>query len=207
MGLIKLIKKGAEANIYLASWFNELAIAKIRLPKAYRNRELDIRIRRTRTFNESKFLKEARKAGVPTPLVYFVDRRNMTIVMQYIEGKRLKDELQSGDLTHCKEVGMYIARLHKHGIVHNDPTTSNFIIHDNDLVMIDFGLAIHSDRLEDKAVDIHLLKEALAGGHSELATRAFSQILDGYEEVLGKKGRALVLKRVGEIERRGRYTK
>ena len=203
--LVRLIKKGAEASIYFASWFGEPVVAKIRFPKAYRNEELDRRIRASRTSSEAKFLREARVAGVPTPLIYFVDLKNAMIVMQYIEGLRLKDLLEANRLELCKEAGRHVAKLHSHGIVHNDPTTSNFILHKGKLFMIDFGLSIHSSRLEDRAVDIHLIKEALAGGHSEIAPKAFSKVLEGYSEVLGDKEGALVLRRVAEIEKRGRY--
>lgn len=202
---LRLIKRGAEASIYLASWFGELAIAKVRHPKAYRHKELDRRIRVSRTSSEAKFLGEARHAGVPTPLVYFVDLKSATIVMQYIGGIRLKDALRPETIELCREVGRHIARLHRRGIVHNDPTTSNFILHEGRLVMVDFGLSMHSNRLEDRAVDIHLIKEALAGGHSNVAPKAFSEMLTGYSEFLGDEARASVIKRVAMIEKRGRY--
>ena len=203
--LVRLVKKGAEASVYFASWFGEPAIAKVRFPKAYRHEKLDRRIRVSRTSSEARFIREAREAGVPTPLIYFVDLKNTAIVMQYVDGPRLKDVLSPDTVGLCREVGRLLARLHMHGIVHNDPTTSNFILHKGRLVMVDFGLSIHSERLEDRAVDLHLLKEALAGGHSDIAPKAFSEALSGYSEVLGEGAKASVVRRVADIERRGRY--
>src|SRR4030042_1167648 len=47
-------------------------------------------------------------------------------------------------------------------IINGDLTTSNMILNpDNKLYFIDFGLSFHSNKIEDKAVDLHLLKQAL----------------------------------------------
>ncbi|MCP8304521.1 MAG: Kae1-associated serine/threonine protein kinase [archaeon] len=208
----RLIRKGAEADIYLGELFGRKAILKIRKPKPYRQPDLDSGIRKRRTLHEASFLVDARKAGVSTPLVYFIDPDKAEIVMQYIKGKRLKeiisDSKQSDIDTLYSEVGRSIAKLHKDSIIHGDLTTSNFLVIKNDvLVFIDFGLAFSSQRLEDKAVDLHLMKEALTSAHSKVADKAFSKILEGYSEVAGVKMVKDLVKKVREIERRGRYTR
>jgi len=132
--------------------------------------------------------------------------------MQYIIGTRLKEII-----TNCREkyndilylnVGRSIAKLHKENIIHGDLTTSNFIVMKNNiLVLIDFGLSFSSQRLEDKAVDLHLMKEALTSAHSKVADEVFNKMLEGYSEVVGTKIVKDLLKKVREIERRGRYTR
>ena len=69
----KLIRKGAEASIYLGRWFELPAVRKERLPKPYRQKALDQAIRTQRTLREASLIVKARQAGVPTPLLYFVD--------------------------------------------------------------------------------------------------------------------------------------
>ena len=208
----RLIRKGAEADIYLGEWFGRKAIIKIRKSKRYRQPDLDAGLRKKRTLHEASFLVDARNSGVPTPLVYFIDLDEAEIVMQYIIGTRLKEII-----TNCREkyndilylnVGRSIAKLHKENIIHGDLTTSNFIVMKNNiLVLIDFGLSFSSQRLEDKAVDLHLMKEALTSAHSKVADEVFNKMLEGYSEVVGTKIVKDLLKKVREIERRGRYTR
>ena len=70
---MKLIKKGAEADIYQTKWQNSNAILKIRKIKNYRNQILDSKIRKQRTIKESQMISKAKEFGIPTPLVYFVN--------------------------------------------------------------------------------------------------------------------------------------
>ena len=67
---MKLIKKGAEADIYQSTWNNNNAIFKIRKIKNYRNSLLDSKIRKQRTLKESQILSQVKSFGIPTPLVY-----------------------------------------------------------------------------------------------------------------------------------------
>ena len=88
---MRILKKGAEASIILGDWFGEDAIFKVRELKSYRQSNIDTKIRVFRTLHEASFLTEAKKIGVITPLVYFVDRQKAEIVMQFVNGLRLKD--------------------------------------------------------------------------------------------------------------------
>ncbi|MGQ9469996.1 MAG: KEOPS complex kinase/ATPase Bud32 [Nitrososphaerales archaeon] len=206
----RLIRKGAEADIYLGKWFGRDAILKIRKPKPYRQPELDAEIRKRRTLHEASFLIDSRKAGVPTPLVYFIDPNKAEIVMQYIKGIRLKEIISDKKIgidALCSEVGRCIARLHKNDIIHGDLTTSNFLVLRNRIVFIDFGLAFFSQRLEDMAVDLHLIKGVLKSAHSEVADEAFNKILEGYAEIAGIKMIKNLVRKIKEIERRGRYAR
>ncbi|MFL6493402.1 MAG: Kae1-associated kinase Bud32, partial [Nitrososphaera sp.] len=68
-----LIKRGAEADIYIIEWDGTKAVSKVRSPKSYRHPELDSTIRKHRTIHEASFISIAKLAGVMTPFVYFVD--------------------------------------------------------------------------------------------------------------------------------------
>ena len=63
-----LLKKGAEASLYLADWHERKIIIKVRIPKKYRPKELDEQIRSYRTVHEPQLMHEAKAAGVATPL-------------------------------------------------------------------------------------------------------------------------------------------
>ncbi|MDW8045138.1 MAG: KEOPS complex kinase/ATPase Bud32 [Nitrososphaerota archaeon] len=206
-----LIKRGAEASLYLTEYFGEKVIVKRRDAKTYRNPRLDEEIRKHRTLQESSFLIRARESGVPTPLVYFVDTKRGEIIMQYIEGRRMKEILDAESDESidelCIKLGQYIAKLHKRDLIHGDLTTSNFILSkDGHLVLIDFGLSFFSQRLEDKAVDLHLIKEVLTSAHKN-SRRIFMKILEGYSSVVGEDMVKVLLGKIREIELRGRYTR
>lgn len=70
------------------------------------------------------------------------------------------------------------------------------------LYFLDFGLSFESSRVEDKAVDLHLLKEALEAKHFACAHEFFNAALQGYH---ASKNAALVLTRLKAVEKRGRY--
>jgi len=201
-----LIKKGAEANIYLVDWYGKKAVMKIRKPKKYRNKILDVEINKKRTMHEAEMLSNAKRAGVTTPLLYFVDPKCGEIIMQYIKGKLARDVL-SKNLQVCKRIGIYTAKLHANNIVHGDLTTSNFIINNSKLVLIDFGLSYHSERVEDKAVDIRLIKEIMSSAHSVVFKSAFRNFINGYRSISGEMLTSKMVKKVAEIEGRGRYAK
>ncbi|MBS7606044.1 MAG: Kae1-associated kinase Bud32 [Candidatus Bathyarchaeia archaeon] len=205
-----LIKKGAEASIYLGEWCGRKVIFKKRLPKKYRLPELDRAIQIQRTKHEPQLIHKAKEAGVPTPIIYMVDLEEATIVMEYIEGKRIKDILN--DLTSeerikiSRQIGKLIGRLHKSGIIHGDLTTSNMILTpEGKIALIDFGLSEQSVDLESRGVDLHLVKRALASAHYKYVNECFNAIIEGYEEEMGSDLTRDVLNRVAEIEKRGRY--
>ncbi|MEM3536435.1 MAG: KEOPS complex kinase/ATPase Bud32, partial [Candidatus Bathyarchaeia archaeon] len=119
-----LIKKGAEANLYLAEWHGKKAIIKRRLPKKYRPPKLDEQIRIYRTIHEPQLMHEAKKAGVPTPTIFLVDVKDATIIMEFIEGEQIKQllsKISQGERQKlCIEIGKLIGRLHNSGIIHGD---------------------------------------------------------------------------------------
>lgn len=207
----KLIKKGAEADLFLIEWLNRPAVKKVRVPKPYFHPQLDQAIRSHRTSQEAIFLKKARECGAPTPLVYFVDPLRAELIMQYIDGERLKEALltRSADdcVELCREMGRVIALLHRGDIMHSDLTPSNFILSKGRLLTIDFGLSFISKKLEDRAVDLHLLKGVLISTYTEKADLLFNSVLEGYGSLLGEAFANTLKAKIREIERRGRYAR
>jgi len=206
----KLIKKGAEASLYIADWYEKRVVIKARLPKKYRPAELDEKIRGYRTAHEPQLMHEAKKAGVPTPTIFLVDVKNAAITMEFVEGKQVKQLL--GKISKrkrkelCVEIGESIGKMHKHGLIHGDLTTSNMILGvEGKIFLVDFGLGEKNAELEARGVDLHLMKHALQSTHYQFAEECFEAVLKGYSAVLGVEEAGKVLEKIVEIERRGRY--
>lgn len=211
-----LIKKGAEANLYLEDFSKVLhtackdkVIVKHRISKRYRVSELDRRLRESRTALEAKLFADAKLAGVPAPIVYEVDRIGMRIVMEFVEGRLVKLVLDGlrpkARRKLCELIGRQVARLHLAGIIHGDLTTSNMILtRGGKVYFVDFGLGEYNPSLEARGVDLHLLKRALQSIHFRITDEAYRAVLVGYRREFGRGARE-VIKRVEEIEKRGRY--
>lgn len=205
-----LIKKGAEASLFLEDWHGRKVIMKKRLPKNYRLSKLDAQIRTYRTIHEPQLIHRAKEAGVPTPTIFMIDTKNSSIVMEFIEGKQVKQVLNHFEekerLRLCRYIGELIGQLHNHGIVHGDLTTSNMILTScGRVVFVDFGLGEYSTELEIRGIDLHLMKRAFQSTHFRYAEECFHAAIEGYARVLGKKATKSVLEKIKEIERRGRY--
>jgi TP53 regulating kinase-like protein len=199
---LQLAKRGAEADIYIVEWGGEKAVSKVRSPKPYRHEALDATIRKHRTIHEASFMSAAKAAGVMSPFVHFVDPARAEIIMEFVEGENIRDAITPGL---CHEMGRYAAMLHASNIIHGDLTTSNFIA-GKKLALLDFGLSYYSERMEDMATDIRLIKEVFTSAH--IATKkAFPRFMEGYASVAGEKKAGKILENVKEIEQRGRYAR
>lgn len=205
----KLIYRGAEAEIYLQDWYGELAVRKNRIPKPYRVPELDSTIRRNRTLHETNLMHEARKVGIPVPVIQHLDPEESTFIMEYVHGPTLKEELYVVPpqirRTRCTELGRIVAKMHEGGLVHGDLTISNVLSDNGKLFLIDFGLGDFSNALEDRGVDLLLLNRAMKSTHIRFHEEIFTAFLKGYSKVVGRKRKAEIVSKVHEIERRGRY--
>lgn len=69
------------------------------------------------------------------------------------------------------------------------------------LYFIDFGLGFISTKIEDRAVDLHLIKQALEAKHFSIHKEAEKIILKSYNS----KDRTRVLEQLKKVEARGRY--
>ena len=202
---MKLINRGAEADVYSTMWDKKKAILKIRKVKSYRNSLLDQKIRKQRTTRESQIISQVKSFGISTPLIYFMDVNKCSILMQYIDGKLVRD-LKGNDIVKvCSEIGQIVGTMHKNGIMHGDLTTSNFILDKKKLFLIDFGLASRTEKPDDHAVDLRLFKEILNSAHAEVMEKSWKNFQKGYSKAVGMKYSKKILNLVAVIESRGRY--
>ncbi len=216
------IQQGAEAIIYKIN--NK--VVKERIPKSYRLKELDNKLRKKRTKSEAKIINKL-QGIIPVPELLADPGMGRMIHMQYINGKKLSEHLESLDYKQiCKQIAQTISKLHNQDIIHGDLTTSNMIYvknnktnktpssHPNLLInnsnkgeqegkvyLIDFGLSFHSHKIEDKAVDLHLIQQALNAKHFKIANQAIKIILNNYKPLRYKE----ILEKLKVVESRGRY--
>ncbi|HUV02855.1 MAG TPA: Kae1-associated kinase Bud32 [Desulfobacteria bacterium] len=173
-------------------------VYKRRIEKRYRVNELDKRLRKERTKSEAKLISEARRNGVPTPVIF--DVNEYVLVMERIDGALAREVITEPI---SEQIGEFVGILHKSGIIHGDLTTSNIIVGGDDRIyFIDFGLAFVESNTEARGVDVHVFFQSLQGTHEsyEELRAAFTK---GYKRTFPQA--AQVLKRAAEIERRGRY--
>lgn len=198
-----IIGRGAEAVLEK----KDGKLFKDRIKKGYRIPEIDTKLRKERTRKEMKLMLEARRSGVIVPNVF--GTKEFVLETEFIDGKPVRDVLERLDPKEfadvCRQIGENTAKLHNAGLVHGDLTTSNMILKDGIVYFIDFGLGDFSDRIEDKAVDLHLLKEALISKHNLVWEKCFDAIIYTYQKQA--KNSEKVLERLSQIEKRGRYAK
>ncbi|WP_123620260.1 bifunctional N(6)-L-threonylcarbamoyladenine synthase/serine/threonine protein kinase [Halorubrum sp. CSM-61] len=205
-------RRGAEATVEVVAGDGgdatdgaaDRRVIKRRVPKEYRHPELDRTLRRDRTVAEARLTSEARRAGVPAPLVYDVDVPNATLALQYVGDRDLAAALDGGT-ERAASVGRHLARLHDAGIVHGDPTTRNARVETRDegdprTTLIDFGLAYHTGHVEDHAMDLHVFEGSVR------ATAADPDpLIEAFEAGYAAVGDDEVLERLRDVEGRGRY--
>ncbi|MFT4880993.1 MAG: N6-L-threonylcarbamoyladenine synthase/protein kinase Bud32 [Salinirussus sp.] len=188
--------QGAEATVT----FEGDRVSKTRQSRSYRHPELDERLRHRRTRLEARLTSDARRAGVPTPLVFDVDLAESRLVLQRVGDADLRDALAVGRV---RTVAEHLARLHGAGLVHGDPTTRNVRVGTDEggrVFLIDFGLGYNSGHPEDHAMDLHVLAQSLEGT-AENADELVGAVVEAYRTV----GDEQVLNRLRDIEGRGRY--
>jgi len=173
-------------------------VTKRRLPKAYRHPELDARLRRERTVAEARLTSEARRLGVPTPVVRDVDVPEATITIDYVGERDLAAALTPA---RARTVGEHLATLHDAGIVHGDPTVRNVRVGER-CYLIDFGLGYHSGHVEDHAMDCHVFGGSVRGTAAESDADA---ALSAFEAGYAAAGDDAVIDRLRDVEGRGRY--
>jgi Kae1-associated kinase Bud32 len=204
---VEVVRRGAEAEIRRGLWKGRRVMVKSRVVKGYRHPGLDASLRLSRTRNEARLMQEARRCGVPTPIIYDIDIQEAEMVMEEIEGERVKDALlrvedEEADRI-CEEIGRLVALMHRACMTHGDLTTSNMILKDGRIWLIDFSLGCRNAETEDMGVDLHLLKEAFRSAHSEREHK-FDVVLSSYSKHFPEAKR--VIAKIKDIEDRGRYT-
>ncbi|XP_068118041.1 EKC/KEOPS complex subunit TP53RK [Hyperolius riggenbachi] len=209
---LQLLKQGAEARVYRGLFLGKPAVVKERFTKTYRHPLLDEKLTHRRTAQEGRSILRCRKAGIPTPVVYFVDYISHCIYMEYIEGSVtvrdyiISTEEKGGSLYGLAEkIGKILARMHDEDVIHGDLTTSNMLLRpphqDLELVLIDFGLSFISALPEDKGVDLYVLEKAFLSTHPNTED-VFSALLKSYTATSKKS--AAIIKKLDEVRLRGR---
>ena len=202
----KLIAQGAEAKLFL----NENIVSKQRIEKSYRHPALDNQIRRQRTKREARILTKALALKANVPKVLNTNKKGessdkFNLEIEFIDGEKLAEFLNDYPEGKQKEVmkklGEETATLHENNIIHGDLTTSNTILRNSKVYIIDFGLGFISAKIEDKAVDLHLIKQALEAKHWKNWEDLFKEFLEGYKHKEAKE----IIERLKVVEKRGRY--
>ncbi len=190
------IANGAEAKILVHKLFGKEVITKQRISKDYRNKLLDTRIIKQRTKSEALLLKKVKEIGLYSPSLYYVGRDK--IVMEYLANTNEHHR-------HLDEIGKNIATLHNNNIIHGDLNLINIITTKNKkaktkIYFIDFGLGSISNKIEDKATDLLVLKKTLLS--LKKTENLWKGMLFGYEKETKNKE---IINKIKEIEARGRY--
>jgi len=194
------ISEGAEAYIYSTDFLGLDAIIKKRIIKKYRAKEIDENIRILRTRNEAKILSAVSNLGLKSSKLLLVDKYD--IYMTKINGLMLNNLLSSGKKINNLSgmfvlLGNYLAILHNNNIVHGDYTPANVMIGKNgNLFVIDFGLSQITNSIEEKSLDVLLMKRSIDKKNIGIFIESYRNICKENKEVL---------KRLKEIEKRGRY--
>lgn len=187
------IAQGAEAILIR----DGSEVSKERISKSYRIETLDSSLRKGRTRRELKILQKLSNAGISVPKAEKIN--DFTLKMEFLEGPVLKEVLDQ-DISLAKRIGKVVGKMHDLMIAHQDLTTSNMILHEGEIYLIDFGLAFHTRRYEDFAVDVHLFKQALESKHHRIFEKAMEEFWKGYKP----KDLAKIKERFEVVESRGR---
>ncbi|QSG10232.1 bifunctional N(6)-L-threonylcarbamoyladenine synthase/serine/threonine protein kinase [Halapricum desulfuricans] len=188
--------QGAEATVTI----EDGTVTKRRNPRAYRHERLDSRLRRERTRLEARLTSQARRVGVPTPILEDVDPERGLLVFERVGDADLRDDPAE---RHVRAVARHLATIHDAGFVHGDPTTRNVRIEraasDDRRYLIDFGLGYFTDDPEDYAMDLHVFDQSLTGtadnsesliaaarGAYRTASSAPEPVLDSLREIEGR---------------------
>ena len=167
-----------------------------RLPKRYRHPKLDETLRAERTTAEARLTSQARRVGVPTPLVWDIDPAESTIWFEHVGTSDLAADLA---VEPVRAVGKHLATIHEAGFVHGDPTTRNVRVGDQTW-LIDFGLGFYTGHVEDHAMDLHVFRQSLEATADD-PDPLCEAVMAGYNEIGGSE----VVDRLATIEDRGRY--
>lgn len=192
-----ILAQGAEAIIRK----EKDVVRKERPVKGYRLHEIDEKLRKTRTRREANILKKLNDNNVAVPELISVDDKDMVIDMSFVEGGKLRDVLES-NLILAKEVGRLVGQLHSLNIIHADLTTSNLLVKNSRVFLVDFGLSFVSTKVEDKAVDLHVLRHAMESTHHKAYEQIMKLVREGYKSTYPQAQE--VFDRLEKVELRGR---
>ncbi|MCL4411504.1 Kae1-associated serine/threonine protein kinase [Candidatus Marsarchaeota archaeon] len=195
---MRKLAEGAEADVYEGSFIGMDVIVKRRRRKPYIAAELEEDLRLRRTKNEARIIGVASERGISVPPVLMVGLD--AIYMGRVDGEPLSSYIAHAGRGARQRIfasaGAALMEMHRLGIAHGDYTPANMLVdRARRLWIIDFGLAAQSASTEDKALDVLLLKRAVSAIDYDAFVKAYSR----------HNGAAQVLRKLADIERRGRY--
>ena len=178
------VHEGAEAIVSDGFWLGKPAIKKFRRVRKWRHPELDRRLTKSRLSAEVRTLLKLQNFGFPCPSIYHINLKEGTMFMEKIEGMTLVKELQSNLPKEESDkifsnLGKLLRELHLCGITHGDLTTTNIIISDINVILIDFGLSQSTFEVESFGLDFHVLHECLQATHPNYPD-AMEKIIHSY---------------------------
>jgi len=188
----RIIGRGAEATLYLTEFKGRKAVVKKRLKKSYRHGLLDLKLRKSRTRREERVLQRLNESGVSAPT--FIDAKDAQVVFSFENGVQAKKTKLTRPL--LKQIGFQLAKMHDSGVAHGDFTTSNIIVQNAGVKIIDFGLSVFSQSAEDFATDLVLFEKTVSPAEFEVFLKAYSR---------EKNNAKAIIARFREIKQRGRY--
>ena len=192
--------RGAEAIVETIDWQGMTAISKIRNRRGYRHPSLEKKLVVERLRSEARIMERLISQGISVPTIFSVNPSENSIIMEFIDGLTLERALRTDAFkSHLENLADLLSKIHSLGVIHGDPTTSNFLVKDK-LYAIDFGLSSMSDEPEDRASDLRVFLESLESHHSEINGRDI--FIDAYSKWEGSKA---VLESLKVLELRGRY--
>ena len=122
-----MIFRGAEAVVEKVKWQNFTAVSKVRNKRSYRHPELERKLVVERLRSESRVIEYLLSKGVLVPSLYEVNAEKSQIIMEFIDGMTLEEGLRTNKFRdYLISTAILISQIHSSGIVHGDPTTSNF---------------------------------------------------------------------------------
>ncbi len=191
-----ILGRGAEAIIEKEGGI----VHKRRVSKTYRIEEIDKKLREERTKKEARIMERLINAGLPVPKLLNVSDFNIS--MEFIDGTPLV-QVACEQKRIFRKVGEVVGKIHSLGICHGDLTTSNIIIKDGTPYIIDFGLGSFTRKIEDFAVDLHVLRQSIESKHYKCYNEIWKLFIKGYTTSFEKSQE--VLQRLEVVESRGRY--
>ena len=101
--------------------------------------------------------------------MYSVDVANSQIIMEFLEGMTLEQALRNKDFEkNLVGTAELLASIHSLGVIHGDPTTSNFIVNEK-IHAIDFG-NLSGKREETREISVEYSYKSLKIDGVDFAT-------------------------------------
>ena len=191
------ISEGAESVVYSGSVAGMRCIIKSRIKKRYRIDALDLRLRLSRTKSEAKIISAAFNAGVNPPRVLLIDGFDLYVERlggTTLNGMHRLRATERHRIMH--EAGRSLGLLHNADIAHGDYTPANIMVDSGIVYVIDFGLAEQTTSVEEKAIDLLLMKRSVEKSYYRAFERAYMH---------ASNSGAATIRRLREVEMRGRY--